>query len=132
MKMAALEAALEKTINELSQDGRILENDSRADESADASANDINAQIDRWLYLHENDTQLQLIDDSLSESDSGTAHFDSLTIRPICSRLTEFMSQEPGQALPQALSQGCRVALRTSPIRPLRIRPNMTSKRKRA
>ena len=88
MKMAALEAALEKTINELSQDGGILENVSRADGSAgsaDASENDINAQIDKWLYLHENDTQLQLIDDSFSESDSGTAHSDSIdeTATPI-------------------------------------------------
>ena len=77
MKMAALEAALDETIKELSQDGRMSQNASprQADRSAGASVNDINAQIDRWLNLHENDKiEYALLDCTLSESESGAAH----------------------------------------------------------
>ena len=77
MKMAALEAALDETIKELSQDGRISQDASprQADQSADASVNDINAQIDRWLKLHENDRiEYSLLDGTLSESESGASH----------------------------------------------------------
>jgi hypothetical protein len=68
MKMAALEAALDETMKELSRSSE----SSHQEHSADLSSNDINAQIDRWLNLHQNDTELDLIaDTTYTDSDSG-------------------------------------------------------------
>ncbi len=72
--MAALEAALDETMKELSDGGRMSSESSCQEQSADLSSNDINAQIDRWLNLHQNDTELNLINDTTcSDSDSGGA-----------------------------------------------------------